>query len=99
MKILAIALTIVFGLALELFLAVPSIADAKCFLFFCPPPVHHKVVHHREAPAPANPKAGFCNKVTMDFAAGDKSKDDFVRAFPTNEQRRVLLCFEGSNSQ
>jgi hypothetical protein len=95
---LVLALTIALGLALGLLLATSPFANAKCFLFFCPPPVHHKVVRHHTAPA--GPRgAGFCEKVTLDFAAGDKSKDEFVRAFPTNEQRRVLLCFEGSNSR
>jgi hypothetical protein len=77
-----------FALILTFALLAPTVADAKCFLFFCPPS-HHAARHTATRSA--------CNKIAVARAATDKSDDDFVKSFPPAQQKRVLLCLEGND--
>lgn len=80
-------------LALGLLVAVPSVADAKCFLFFCQP--RHHVARHGHDSVRATSRS--CDSVAAAWAGTDKSKNDFVLAFPAAKQKRVLLCLEKIN--
>ena len=43
-------------------------------------------------------KAGSCAAIEQAFhyASGNGSRDDFVRSYPEDQQRRVLVCLEKS---
>lgn len=83
---------------LVLALLAPTVADAKCFLFFCPPPRHHVARHHvaQHGHERGVSRTG-CDGIAAAWAGTDKSKNDFVLAFPAAQQKRVLLCLEKIN--
>jgi hypothetical protein len=48
---------------------------------------------------PESPKkAGSCSSIEQAFhyASSNSSRDDFVRSYPEDQQRRVLICLEKS---
>jgi hypothetical protein len=81
---------LILALGLWALIAVPSIADAKCFLFFCSPRPH---VTRHHAPRSA------CNKILVARAAETNvSQDTFVKSFPPAKQKRVLSCLAGEDN-
>lgn len=74
------------ALALALLVAVPAIADARCFLFFCQ---HYNYRRH------TSPKVdGFCKGVQNAEAKSQVNDEDFIAGFPSREQPRVKRCLE-----
>lgn len=76
------------ALALALLVAVPAIADARCFLFFCQ---HYNYNYRRHT----SPKVdGFCKGVQNAEAKSQVNDEDFIAGFPSREQPRVKRCLE-----
>lgn len=82
------------ALILALLLAVPSAADARCFLFFCWAP--HRT-HTRVHPGTTREENRFCKGVLEAWTklGPGASKGNFIFAFPPDKQDAVRQCLGG----
>jgi hypothetical protein len=82
------------ALALALLVAVPAVADASCFFIFCT----HPYYRHRAASSSQDaPRvSGFCKGIqdARIKSQGSISNDDFIIAFPSNQQDKVRECLQ-----
>jgi len=76
------------ALAIALLFTLPSVADAKCFLFiFCSAPRHHAT--------PADkPTSAFCAGTKQAYAKSSSTPEVFANAFPENVREKVLECLQ-----
>lgn len=79
-------------------LLMPSYAEARCFLFFCPATHHKSSTAPREQAPREQTTTPFCRGVTKAFAKSTVTAENFARSFPAAKQDQVLKCLPSDSN-